>query len=133
MQKQVYRFWIEEEQHQHNVGPWRKYLWLDQDRKVVFVDKHAGQEWLVVVDLSEGLEKARIRKGRIEWEKIVDGIQIPPPAGVDPDTWRKEGAKHLQIKELKYTDGKVMAFLEPDERYTVDHIELDLPEGALDS
>ncbi|MEW6301089.1 MAG: hypothetical protein AB1671_25705, partial [Thermodesulfobacteriota bacterium] len=58
--RQAYREWIENEQDRHLVGPW--YLWLENDKQVVFVDRHRGADWLVLVDLSEGLQQVHIRK-----------------------------------------------------------------------
>jgi len=122
-QKQIYRFWIEKEQDQHSVGPWDKYLWLDQDSKVVFVDKHAGEKWLVVVDLSQGLDKVKIRKKAIDVAQILTA-QLGGPSY---ETVLRERKERLTIKDLKYSDGRIIICVLPDIGYKTTQIEMDLP------
>lgn len=121
--KRIYRFWIEEEQDQHNVGPWRKYLWLDQDSKVVFVDKHAGEEWLVVVDLSQGLDKARIRQKAIDVARILSA----KPGDLNYEALLKEGKERLTIEGLEHRDGRIIISVLPDIKYKTTQIEMALP------
>ncbi len=127
-QKQIYRFWVEEEQDQHNVGPWGKYLWLDQDNKVVFVDKHAGENWLVLVDLSQGLNKVEIRKRVIDVSGVIDVARIMNLDRIaDYETALKEGKERIPISGLQRRDDKVVISVEPNWRYKATEIEMALP------
>ena len=103
-QKQIYRFWIEDEQNRHGVGPWGKYLWLDRDTKVIFLDRHAGEEWLVLVDLSQGLDKVKIRKRAIDVAQILSA----KPGDLNYEALLKEGKERLTIEGLEHRDGRII-------------------------
>jgi hypothetical protein len=122
-QQQTYRSWIEAERDLHNVGPWGKYLWLDQDTQVVFLDRHDGENWLVVVDLSQGLDNVKIRR------KVIDMAQILMAQPGDPsyETVLRERKERLTIKDLKYSDGRIIISVLPDIGYKTTQIEMKLP------
>jgi hypothetical protein len=131
LQKQSYREWIEDEQNRHVVGPW--YLWLEQDTRVVLIDRHRGAYWLVLVDLSEGLEQARIRKKVLDMAKITEEALVVDPTSKDPVAWLKAATANLRIKGLaQKTVGKILIQLEPDYlhryRYKTLEVEIPLPE-----
>jgi len=122
--KQSTNVWIELPEQRHLVHPWAGYIWLDQDSKVVFVDKYAGENWLVLVDLSSGLDKVEIRRRKIDVAKIL----TLEPGTPDYERLLKEEKKRLAVTELKKgKDGKVIVSLRPDKRYKVTEIPMDLP------
>lgn len=123
VQKQAYRFWIEAEQERHLITPWARYLWIDHDRKVVFVDEHKGEKWLVMVDLSAGLDKVQVSKKVIKVAKVLVG----EPGSPGYETLLKEGKKRLIVKELREKEGKIVLSIEPDMRFKMTEIEMTLP------
>jgi len=128
LQKQSYREWIEDEQERHIVGLW--HLWLEDDKQVVLTDRYRGARWLVVVDLSEGLEQAHIRKTVLDMAKIAEEVLVVDPTSKDPAAWLQTATKDLRIKGLaQRTAGKVVIQIEPDylHRYQYKTLEVEVP------
>jgi hypothetical protein len=58
--------WVEKAEERDTVYPPNQYLWLNHDAEVTFVDKRGGENWIVLVDLSHGVNQALIRKNKID-------------------------------------------------------------------
>lgn len=128
LRKQAYREWIEDEQDRHIVGLWD--LWLEGDRQVVLTDRHNEALWLVLVDLSEGLKQARIRKTVLDLGKIAAEVLVVDPINKDPVAWLQAATKELRIKGLtQKTERKVLIQIEPDHlhRYQYKTLEVEVP------
>jgi len=118
------RVWIEVPEKGHLIYPWGKYLWLDNDAKVVFVDKHAGENWLVLIDLSNGIDNVAIRKKRIDVEKII-AIDMKSP---DYMNKLKKAKKLLMVNDIANEgNNKVRLDLMRDKIYKVTSITMELP------
>jgi hypothetical protein len=52
--KKHYRVWVREENERHTVIP-NGFFWFDHDRKIAFGDQIGDETYLVVLDLSDGL------------------------------------------------------------------------------
>lgn len=128
LRKQAYRDWIEDEQDRHVVGLWD--LWIEKDRQVVLTDRYKGGLWLVLVDLPEELQQARIRKRELDMAKIAAEVLVEDPKSKDPAAWLQTATKDLRIKGLvQKTEGKVVIQIEPDylHRYQYKTLEVEVP------
>ncbi|MBI1746463.1 MAG: hypothetical protein HYR55_07730 [Acidobacteria bacterium] len=71
------------------------FLWLAEDRQVLFVDRQGDENRLVTIDLSRGLEKAQIRPTPITVREL-----LTPEAVSDPSIMAR-AARTLYATELK--------------------------------
>jgi hypothetical protein len=65
-----YRVFVREETARHTVIP-NGFFWLDDDRKIAFVDRVGGEYDLVAVDISNGLDHPVIQKAAIDLLSLV--------------------------------------------------------------
>ena len=73
VRKKSYSAWVENPIERHTFyPPDGKYLWANNDKKLIIVDKYDGDNWLVTIDLSKGLDRIEINKLVIDISKIMD-------------------------------------------------------------
>lgn len=65
-----YRVYVRKETARHTVIP-NGFFWLDDDRKIAFVDRSGGEYDLVTVDISNGLDHPVIQKAAIDLLPLV--------------------------------------------------------------
>jgi hypothetical protein len=68
--KKHYRVYVREENDRHTVIP-GGFFWFDHDRKIIFGDQFGGETYLVVVDLSGGLNHPVIHKTLIHLSSML--------------------------------------------------------------
>jgi len=122
--KQTYFVWVPSPEERHFILTRGKYLWLDQDNKILFVDGYGGENWLVLVDLSKGLSKMTIKK------KIIDvaSVLTLDPKTPDYETLLKEEKERFAVSELRpRKDGRIDIHLSRERKYRVTAMTIDLP------
>ena len=60
LRKRTYFVWVDPPEQSRLVVS--KFLWLDQDTKVMFAEEQAGERCLVLLDLSQGLDKVTVKR-----------------------------------------------------------------------
>ena len=68
--KKHYRVWVPEENKRHAIIP-NGFFWLDHDRKIAFGDQIGEEDYLVVVDLSNGLTHPVIHRMPIDLRSLL--------------------------------------------------------------
>jgi hypothetical protein len=68
--KKHYRVWVPDENKRHAIIP-NGFFWFDHDRKVAFGDRIGGEDYLVVVDLSNGLARPVIHRMEIDLRALL--------------------------------------------------------------
>lgn len=66
IEKQSYRVWVEQLELRHFIFPKGTYLWFNNDKLVVMLDRYKEDTWVILVDLSDGLNKVKIKKIKVE-------------------------------------------------------------------
>ena len=82
------------------------------------------------MDLSEGLQQARLRKKILDEAKIAAEVLVVDPTSKDPVAWLQAATKDLRIKSLaQRTEGKVLIQLDPDflQNYQYKTLEVEVP------
>ena len=127
--KQTYFVWVPAPEERHPIEPPGQYACLAQDSKVLFVDKYQGENWLVLVDLSQGLTKVESRKKLIDVTRVIDVDNMMALDRIaDAETALREGKARIPIVGLRQsTEGKIVISIAPDMRYKVREIEMELP------
>ncbi|MCP3997103.1 MAG: hypothetical protein GY722_18900 [bacterium] len=125
----TYLVWQPEESQRHYVDPQAGFLWANDERFLIFIDKTRSQQHLVRVDLREGLSHPRITTRAVE----------PTPA-LAIDSQDLEGSssgerKYLAVTGMKFeSDGRIRLELDREffERgiYRVIHLSVEPPEAA---
>jgi len=127
--KQTYFVWAPIPEERHMIVPRGHYLWLEDDNKVVFVDKNGGENWLVVVDLSRGLDHVKSRKKLIDVTHIINIPRVMDLDHIaDPETALRDRKERIPITGLRLNaEGNIVISIEPDMRYKATEIEMALP------
>lgn len=99
--------WVEDPSQRHFLLKQAGMLWLDDPRRLIFLDAVEESIWLVEVDLSRGLSEPRARR------RIVNVAEIlkPPP---DSEGYRRlleQESASLSAIGLRQQDGKVVVEL----------------------
>jgi hypothetical protein len=68
--KKHYRVWVPEENKRHAIIP-NGFFWFDHDRKIAFGDQIGDEDYLVVVDLSNGLAHPVIHRMQIDLRSML--------------------------------------------------------------
>jgi len=68
--KKHYRVWVPEENKRHAIIP-NGFFWFDHDRKTAFGDRIGDEDYLVVVDLSNGLAHPVIHRMPIDLRSML--------------------------------------------------------------
>jgi len=68
--KKHYRVWVPEENKRHAIIP-NGFFWFDHDRKIAFGDRIGDVDYLVVVDLSNGLTHPVIHRMPIDLRSLL--------------------------------------------------------------
>lgn len=68
--KKNYRIWVRDEKRRHSIIP-DGFFWLDEDRRVAFADRVGGENYLVVVDITTGLESPVLNRTWIDPRSLV--------------------------------------------------------------
>jgi hypothetical protein len=68
--KKHYRVWVREESSRHTVIP-NGFFWFDHDHKIAFGDQIGDETYLVVVDLSGGLNHPVIQKMGVDLSSML--------------------------------------------------------------
>lgn len=125
--KQRYFVWVPDPEERHLVTS--SYLWLDEDNKVVFVDKTGGEVWLVAVDLSHGLDQAQSKKKLIDIASLIDIPKVMELDRItDPETALRDMKERIPIMGLRQkTEGNIVISIKQDWRYKATEIEMSLP------
>lgn len=122
--EQIYFVWVPTIEERHFVRGLGIYLWLEQDKKVVFLDRYKGDNWLVSVDLTKGLDKVEIKKKIID----VSSILVLDPKTPDYEKLLKKEKERFAVTELKRGKDNIVKFvLKKDIRYNVTEFEMVLP------
>jgi hypothetical protein len=100
--KKHYRVWVPEESKRHTIIP-NGFFWFDHDRKVAFGDRIGGEDYLVVVDLSNGLARPVIHRMEIDLRALLRPEDRENPAILH----EAEPVKLLSVQDLE--NGKVKA------------------------
>lgn len=91
--KKNYRVWIRDEKGRHTIIP-KGFFWFDDDRKIAFGDQVGGENYLVVIDISNGLDKPIIHK---KWINILPLLR---PEDRQDDSLINE-AKRLSLEGIQ--------------------------------
>lgn len=68
--KKHYRVWVPEENKRHAIIP-NGFFWFDHDLKIAFGDRTGDEDYLVVVDLSNGLTHPVIHRMQIDLRSLL--------------------------------------------------------------
>lgn len=124
VQKQTTMVWVEPLEQRHFVNFSAGYLWLESDSKVLFVDKYNDGNWLVLVDLSDGFNRVKIRKKKIE---IAPVLALDPKIS-DYTTLLKNEERRFAVNELRRSkDNRITVSLRSDMGYKYTTIEMTPP------
>ncbi len=72
------RVWVEAPEERNRVYPVSKFLWLKGDSDVLFVNKKGDGNWVVLVDLSGGLDHVVVRQKKIDVGAMLQLDQHAP-------------------------------------------------------
>lgn len=127
--QQSYFVWVPAPEERHQIVPEGEYLWLENDSKVVFVDKTGGEVWLVAVDLSHGLAQVQSKKKLIDVASLIDIPKVMELDRIaDPETALRDMKERIPIMGLRQkAEGNIVISIEPDWRYKATEIEMPLP------
>jgi hypothetical protein len=105
------------------------YLWLDDPRRVAFIEMSEGAPWLVVVDLSRGPMEPRSARRRIPVEEIIK----PRPGSDEYErTLERERSSLSAVGLRKGPEGRVVIELAKERHreglFAVTEIAVDLPQ-----
>jgi len=115
--KKHYRVWVREENSRHTVIP-SGFFWFDQDRKFAFGDRIGDETYVVVVDLSDGLNHPVIHKMGIDLLSLLKPEERKNEAVVHE-------ARHLKLENIQdMKNGKFSIRLSSDIPLQSDQIEL---------
>lgn len=127
--KQSYFVWERIPELRHLVlggrGSAARFLWRNQDTEVVFVDRHAEENWVVAVDLAGGAHQARSRVAKIDVASIV----AFPPGTPDYARRLREAKERFAVKALADVGGGriVLSFWPDPHLYQGSEITVNLP------
>lgn len=123
--KKSAKVWIEQPEKRHAVIPPGKYLWFNNDNNVALIDRFDGGTWVVSVDLSNGKDKVKIKKKKINVENIVSVDKKDP----DYENVVKQENKELDVVDIKKgKKSKIMIIVRPEKKYKVKEFETDFPD-----
>ena len=91
--KKHYRVWVLDENDRHSIVP-DGFFWLEDDRKIAFVDRAGGENYLIVVDLAAGLDRPVIHKKWIDVRSLLMADDGPNEALVHE-------AKRLRLEDVR--------------------------------
>ena len=97
LRKRSYRVWVPDEKDRHAVLP-GGFFWLDRDRRIVFADHYGPDYYLVVLDLSAGLEGPSVEKRKLE-------IRFQPGEGSSASKESSEGSPAVRLESVAEADG----------------------------
>jgi hypothetical protein len=100
--KKHYRVWVPDENKRHTIIP-NGFFWFDHDRKVAFGDQIGGENYLVVVDLSNGLARPVIHRMEIDLRPLLRPEDRENPAILH----EAQPVKLESVQDMK--NGKVKA------------------------
>lgn len=125
LKNRSYSVWIEDPSKRHTVyPPGGKYLWTNDDKKLIFVDKYDGDNWLVAIDLSKGLNQINIRKSAIDISKII-AIDVNDKGYNTKLEKIREGIIVTDLLEAR--EDKVRITLSSDPMLKANQVEMELP------
>jgi hypothetical protein len=115
--KKHYRVWVREENNRHTVIP-NGFFWFDHDRKIAFGDQIGDETYVVVVDLSDGLNHPVVHK------MGIDLLSLLRPEERKNEAVLQE-AKHLKLENIQdLKNGKFRIRISSDIPLQSDQIEL---------
>lgn len=121
--KKNYRVWVRDENRRHTVIP-NGFFWLDHDHKIAFGDQIGGENYLIVVDLSDGLTRPLIHKVGI------NVLSLLKPEDRQNESLFQE-AKRLGLESVEdLKNGKVRIRVSSPVRLQDNSLELSLEESA---
>jgi len=91
-----YRVYVRDDNDRHTLIP-GGFFWLDRDRKIVFGDQFGGETYLVVVDLSGGLDHPVIHKTPVDLSSLLR----PEGQGKAADLQGKDPLKLENVQDLE--------------------------------
>ena len=100
--KTNYRVWVRAKNRRHSIAP-EGIFWLERDRGVAFIDRVSGENNLVLVDLSAGLDRPMIYK---KWINVLTLMRMEDVG----DAVLVREAKQLRLKGVHEFENGLIAF-----------------------
>ncbi len=99
----TYRVWIPEDSERHYVDPQAGFLWAKDEKSLFFIDKTRGQQFLVRVDVGEGLKRPQITT------RPIDAASALAVDYQDRDTSFEGERKYLSVIGMDFDpEGRIL-------------------------
>ena len=100
--KTNYRVWVRSKNRRHSIVP-NGIFWLKEDRGVVFIDRVSGENNLILVDLSAGIDRPVVYKKWIDLPALMRAEDVGDEA-------RLREAKQLRLEDVKELEDGLIWF-----------------------